>query len=100
VPVIKSAIKKLRRDRKREKDNDQFRSELEHAIKLAKKQKSQAAVTKAVSLIDKSVKKNLMHKNKAARVKSSISKLHKPTSAAKKTTKTAVKKSPSKASKK
>ena len=78
MPVIKSAIKKLRHDRKREKENDQFRSDLERALKLAKKQKTQASVIKAVSLLDKGVKKNLVHKNRAGRIKSGLSKLAKP----------------------
>ena len=88
MPVIKSAIKKLRRDRKREKENDLIRSNLERAIKTAKKQKTAALINKAVSLVDRAVKKNLLHANKAARVKFSLSKLAKPSS---KTTKPAVK---------
>lgn len=80
MPVIKSAIKKLRKDRKREIKNDKFRNDLNAAVKSAKKLKSGAAVTKAFSVVDKAVKKNLLHKNKAARVKSALSKLSKPAS--------------------
>jgi small subunit ribosomal protein S20 len=78
MPVIKSAIKKLRRDKKREKANDSFRQDLDLAIHAAKKQKTAKSVSSAVSMVDKGVKKNLIHKNTAARIKSSLSKLAKP----------------------
>lgn len=79
MPVIKSAIKKLRRDRKREKENNVFRNGLDRAVRLAKKQKTTKSVSSAVSLVDRAVKKNLMHKGHAARIKSALSKLTKPT---------------------
>ncbi len=77
MPVIKSAIKKLRRDRKREKENDLFRKNLDKALRSARKQKTASKVKEAVSIVDKAVKKNLLHKNKAARIKSSLAKLSK-----------------------
>jgi len=82
MPVIKSAIKKLRKDRKREKVNDEFREGLDRAIRNAKKVKSSKAVSAAVSIIDRAVKNNLMHQNRAARIKSALSKLAKPAKAA------------------
>jgi small subunit ribosomal protein S20 len=78
MPVIKSAIKKLRRDRKREKINDAFRYKLDRAINEAKKKKSAASVSAAFSLIDKAVKNDVIHKNRAARIKTSLSKLARP----------------------
>lgn len=81
MPVIKSAIKKLRRDKKREKVNDDFREKLDKSIKDAKKKKTPSAVNTAVSLVDKAVKTHLLHKNRAARIKSSLSKLAHPGSA-------------------
>ena len=80
MPVIKSAIKKLRRDRKVTRANNLFRASLNHALKTANKQKTAKAVSAAVSLVDHAVKKNLMHKNRAARIKSALSKLVKPVS--------------------
>lgn len=74
MPVIKSAIKKLRRDKKREKQNDDFRKNLQAIIRAAKKQKTPKKINEAFSAIDKAVKKNLIHKNRAARIKSSLSK--------------------------
>lgn len=74
MPILKSAIKKLRRDKKKEKENNSFMLVTEKAVKNAKKVKSEKAVSGAFSLVDKAVKKHLIHKNKANRIKSSISK--------------------------
>lgn len=87
MPVIKSAIKKLRKDIKRTKKNDDLRRELDKKVSQAKKSKTASAVRDAVSVVDHAVKNNLMHKNRAARIKSSLSKLAKPAAKAKKTTK-------------
>ncbi len=80
MPVIKSAIKKLRRDRKVTRANNSFRGTLDSALRKARKEKTAKAVSAAVSLVDRAVKKNLMHKNRAARIKSALSKLSKPVS--------------------
>lgn len=80
MPVIKSAIKKLRRDKKVTVANNVLRASANRALKLAKKQKTAKAISAAVSQIDKAVKKNLIHKNRAARIKSALSKLSKPAS--------------------
>ena len=74
MPVIKSAIKKLRKDKKREKENDALRDLVDKTLKEAKKKNTSTTVSKAFSVVDKAVKKNLMHKNKAARIKASLSK--------------------------
>jgi len=91
MPVIKSAIKKLRKDIKRTKANDVFRNELDRALRTAKKSPSAKSVSGAVSAVDRAVKKNLMHKNRAAHIKSSLSKLAKPGTKAKSPVKTAPK---------
>jgi small subunit ribosomal protein S20 len=75
MPVIKSAKKKLRVDKKRESSNKKVQSLMEIFIKKAEKNPSIESVKKAVSIVDKSVKKNIIHKNKAARIKSRLSKL-------------------------
>lgn len=79
MPVIKSAIKKLRQDKKREKRNDSLKDTVSNAVRSAKKAKTSTTVKKAISVIDKATKKNLLHKNKAARMKSSLAKLAKTT---------------------
>jgi small subunit ribosomal protein S20 len=78
MPVIKSAIKKMRQDKKREIENNVLRVKIDRAIREAKKTKTAKTVSSAVSLVDKGVKKNLLPKNRAARIKSSLSKLSKP----------------------
>jgi len=50
-------------------------SKLEVAIRIAKKTKKDADIRKAVSLTDRAKKKGIIHKNKAARVKSTLGKL-------------------------
>jgi ribosomal protein S20 len=86
MPVIKSAKKKLKQDIKKEKVNNLFRKELKAAIKEAQKNKNVEKIKKAVVFIDKAVKKNLIHKNKAARMKSRLSKLNKSATVKVKTT--------------
>jgi small subunit ribosomal protein S20 len=81
MPVIKSAKKKLRQDKKRTKANNFLRDTFKDAVKEAIKSKTTEKVRKAVSAVDKAVKKGLIHKNKAARIKSRLSKLAKPTKA-------------------
>jgi small subunit ribosomal protein S20 len=76
MPNIKSAKKKLRQDIKRTKQHDLIRKKIKQTIKSAAKEKQgEVFLKKAFSVIDKAVKKRVIHKNKAARLKSSISKL-------------------------
>lgn len=75
MPVIKSAKKKLRKDKKRKIVNDLLREGLKKAIKDATKNPSLESIKKATKATDKAAKNNLMHKNKAARIKSKLSKL-------------------------
>lgn len=91
MPVIKSAKKKLRQDKKREKRNDLLRGALAKTLKMARKKPSKETVVKAVKLVDKLAKKGLLHKNKTARLKSSLSKLIKAKSPEKKAKKSSKK---------
>lgn len=75
MPVIKSAKKKLRKDRKRELVNKTLENLFKKAVKIAEKTPTQANIRKAVKIIDKTAKKNIIHKNKAARIKSKLAKL-------------------------
>lgn len=94
MPVIKSAIKKLRQDKRRKETNDLIRRQVEITVSKAKKEtKDFAVIAQAYSAIDKAVKNGLFEKNKAAHMKSALSKnvkpqiLHKATGSAKKSTK-------------
>lgn len=75
MPVTKSAIKKLRKDKKRGLRNNAVRQALKDLIKKAKKKPSKAIISKTFSATDKAAKHNLIPKNKAARIKSGLSKL-------------------------
>ena len=75
MPVIKSAKKKLKKDRKRETANKSLRNLFKKTLKLAEKSPTEANVRKAVKVIDKTAKKNIIHSNKAARLKSKLAKL-------------------------
>ncbi|MGH7245856.1 MAG: 30S ribosomal protein S20 [Candidatus Levyibacteriota bacterium] len=102
MPVIKSAKKKLRQDKKREKQNNDLRELLRIVMKAARKNPSDKTLQKAYSVADKATKKHLLHKNKAARMKSSLAKLLSGKAPKKTETKTttAKAKKPAKSSKK
>lgn len=97
MPVIKSAIKKLRQDKKRTAVNKKINSQLNSAIKGIKKT-NKVTLKEAYSKIDKAAKKGVIHKNKAARLKSQIAKKApknlgaKKATASKKTVKSSTKK--------
>jgi len=75
MPIIKSAKKKLRQDRKRAVSNLAYEKAYKSAIKAIKSGKNQKkALEEAFSKIDKAAKKGVIHKNKANRLKSEISK--------------------------
>lgn len=78
MPLIKSAKKKLRQDKKREKRNKSTKDFLKEVLKKARKNPTEESIRNAVIATDKAVKKRLIHKNKAARIKSSLSKTEKP----------------------
>lgn len=74
MPVTKSAKKKLRQDKIRTKRNKKMLGTLKSLIHKAKKEHTQIAVKMAVKMADKALKKHLIYKNKAARIKSSLAK--------------------------
>jgi small subunit ribosomal protein S20 len=75
MPVTKSAKKALRRDRKRTVINKLRKKITKEAIKAFKKTLGEKDFKKAVSLIDRLAKNKVIHKNKAARLKSRLAKL-------------------------
>ena len=72
MPNIQSAKKKLRQDNKKAKRNMTYKKTLAKTVKNMGKMKSKD-LSKAFSTIDKAAKKGVIHKNKAARLKSRIS---------------------------
>lgn len=75
MPVTKTAKRALRGSAKKAGVNKVIISKLEIAIRVAKKHPSKESILKAISLADKAAKKYTIHKNKAARIKSMLSKL-------------------------
>lgn len=75
MPITKTAKRALRASKRKEKRNSQKKAILDNAIRSAKKKATSKNVAKAISLLDKAAKKNIIHKNKAARIKSRLAKL-------------------------
>ena len=75
MPLIRSAIKKLRKDRKRTIVNKAKKETLKGLIKKTRVNKNTDSLKAVFSALDKAVKVNLIHKNKSARLKSRLSKL-------------------------
>lgn len=75
MPVTKTAKRALRSSKKKEAANSKTLADLEIAIRQAEKKKSAKAVNNAISMIDRAAKKNVLHKNKASRMKSQMTKL-------------------------
>ena len=94
MPVSKTAERALRSSSRKKIVNSILIAKLEAAIRRAKKTKKQADVSQAISFVDKAAKKHIIHKNKAARMKSSLSST--VTTTTKKSTKASSKKKPKK----
>ncbi len=80
MPNIKSAEKKMKQDKKREKRNEKIVAEYEKSLRLVIKNKGKTKkgvsfIKDAYSKIDKAAKKHVIHKKKAARLKSRVAKL-------------------------
>jgi small subunit ribosomal protein S20 len=106
MPVIKSAQKQMRQTITRTERNKQTKDAYRAKIKEVKKgigvldaKKLQDKLSESYKLIDKAAKKNVLHKNNAARKKSQIARLVKEGKVAK-AEKKAVKKKPTATKKK
>lgn len=75
MPITKRAIKKLRHDRIRSVQTDKIRGTLRKLIKAARITPTKKSLSTAFSALDKAAKGHIIHKNKAARLKSRLSKL-------------------------
>lgn len=74
MPITKTAKRALRSSKNKTLVNFDIKKKLEIAIRDAKKSKSLKEIKKAISLADRAVKKNVIHKNKSSRIKKSLSK--------------------------
>ena len=74
MPIIKSAIKKVRKDKARTTRNKKRELAMKTLVKKARASKTAKDLTAAYSALDKAAKVHLIHPNKAARLKSRLSK--------------------------
>lgn len=74
MPIIKSAIKKVRKDKVRTARNKKRKLALKALIKKVRNTKSAKDLQAVYSALDKAAKVKLIHPNKAARLKSRLSK--------------------------
>jgi len=70
MPIKKAAVKALRSSKKRYAKNTELKSQLKEAIKKT----TEKNINETFSLLDKAAKSNLVHKNKASRIKSQLAK--------------------------
>ncbi len=81
MPNIRSAKKKLRKDIRRTAQNVSYKKTVKKTVKNMSKIKGEGKaakeLSKAYSIIDKAAKNKVIHPNKAARLKSQISRLKK-----------------------
>ena len=74
----KWALKRIRQNEKRKVRNRYYHKTARTALKVLRNEEDKAAATeqlpKVISLLDKLAKKNIIHKNKAANLKSKLTK--------------------------
>ena len=75
MPLLKHAKKKQRQDRNRTIKNAKLEKLFKELIKKAKANPAPEAVSAAFKQIDKAAKHHVIHTNKAARLKSTLSKV-------------------------
>lgn len=81
MPIIKSAIKRVRQQKKRRARNLQTQRLMKQRIKsvslgIEQKKTDQAKLVEAISAVDKAQKKGVLHKKTAARKKSRLTKAY------------------------
>ena len=74
MPIIKSAKKKVRSDKRKRARNLRFKAGLKTALKVARKEPTPEYLRAAQAVLDKAVTAHIIHQNKAARLKSRLAK--------------------------
>ena len=77
MPIIKSAVKRMRQTIKRRERNVATKRNIKSAVKAFMAKPTAEGLSKAQSELDTAVKKNLLNKNTVARRKSQLSKVAK-----------------------
>ncbi len=75
MPITSSALKALRQAKKRTILRRPIKARAKSAMDAMKKSPTAENLKKAFSAVDRAVKKDIFHKNKAARLKSQLSAL-------------------------
>ncbi len=75
MPIIKSAIKKLRADRKKTKLNKAIKTKAASLITSFRKLATKENLPEVFSAIDKAAKRRIFHPKKADRLKSRLAKM-------------------------
>lgn len=94
MPIIKSAVKRMKQTAKRRERNVATKRDIKSAVKAFMAKPTAAALSSAQSEIDTAVKKGLLKKATAARRKASLSKVAKEAGVKLATTKKAPAKKP------
>lgn len=81
MPVTKQAIKKVRQDKRKAAYNLRSKKAYKEAVKKFLKKPAADTLKVAFQALDKAAKTNVIHKNKAARLKSRLSKKLAPSKA-------------------
>lgn len=75
MPITKSALKALRQQKRKTAANKPLRTRVKTTADTYKESPTLEKLSSAFSALDRAAKKNILHKNKAARLKSKLSKL-------------------------
>lgn len=75
MPITAGAIRKLRADLKKTAMNSRVKKNYKSAVSQYRKKPSKKGLESAFSKLDRASKTGVIHKNKAARLKSRLSKL-------------------------
>lgn len=75
MPITVGAIRKQRADKRKALLNLKTKSKFKRAITLSRKKPTQKNLSRVFSELDRATKKHIIHKNKAARLKSRLTKL-------------------------
>lgn len=75
MPVLQSAKKALRRDKRRAVINKKIKEKIKEILKSARKNPNKKNLGLVFTALDRAAKKKIIHQNKANRLKSRLSKL-------------------------
>ncbi|MBW7955216.1 30S ribosomal protein S20 [Patescibacteria group bacterium] len=82
MPILRNAKKALKVSKRKAKVNTPVRSRLKTTVDAAKKKAEPATLSSAFSAIDKAVRRHVIHRKKASRMKSQLAKRAAKTEAA------------------